>query len=53
MVLETLFREVGQLFIRMCNVTIELGEHSFTVGTLYVWCGVAAILIYILRGLAD
>lgn len=53
MVLETLFREVGAFFIRMCNVTVQFGEYSFTVGTLYMWCGIALILIYILRGISS
>lgn len=53
MVLETLFQEVGAFFVKMCNVTIQFGDISFTVGALYLWCGLAAILIYFLRGLSN
>lgn len=47
------FRIVGQFFINYCNITVTMFGVSFSIGTLFLWCAVAVILIAFIRGLAS
>lgn len=40
-------------FVEFCNVTLTLGGVSFSVGTVFVWCIFATVLIGLLKGLAS
>lgn len=46
------FRIVGQFFINYCGITISVFGISFTVGSLFLWCAVAIVLVTFIRGLA-
>lgn len=39
-------------FARYCNVTLTLGGVSFSVGSVFIWCIFATLLIALLRRLA-
>ena len=47
------FREIGSFFIKMCNIHLTFAGIDFTVGAMYMWMGIACIIIYILKGLSS
>lgn len=47
------FRMVGQFFIYYCSITVTIFGQSFTVGTIFIWCAIALLLINFIRGLVS
>lgn len=47
------FRIVGRFFIDYCNIAITVFGYTFTVGSLFIWCAVALVLVAFVRGLAS
>lgn len=47
------FRMVGQFFIYYCGTPVTIFDTTFTVGTLFLWCAIATVLIAFIRGLAS
>lgn len=47
------FRPVVDFFIRYCSVVVTVGGFSFTVGSMFIWCGVVVIVWSFIRRLAD
>lgn len=45
------FRIVGQFFINYCGITVSVFGISFTIGSLFIWCAVALILVVFIRGI--
>lgn len=48
----TVLKPVFDFFVKFCGVTLTLGGYTFTVGTVFIWCFIASILIGFVRGLA-
>lgn len=49
----TVFRMVGQFFIDYCSINVSFFGLDFTVGTLFVWCAIATIMITFFRGISS
>lgn len=49
----TVLKPFFDFFVRFCGTTVSLGGYSFTVGTVFLWCIIATILIVFLKGLAN
>lgn len=47
----SVFRIIGRFFIDYCSIPVTLFGSSFTVGSLFLWCAVAVVLIMFFRGL--
>lgn len=47
------FKEVADFFIVLCNVKCTFAGIEFTVGSVFVWCILAAIFIGALKGGAE
>lgn len=45
-------RPFFDFFVEYCNIEIDLGVGSFTVGALFLWCALALVVIGFLKGLA-
>lgn len=39
-------------FMKYCNVTLTLGGYSFSVGSVFLWCIFAVLLITFLKRMA-
>lgn len=48
-----LYKMIGSCFIKLCNVHFTVGGLDFTVGSVFLFCLVASLIIWFLRGLAD
>ena len=46
-----LFQIVGKFFKYYCAIQLQFGAVTFTVGQVLLFCGIATILIWFVRGL--
>ena len=46
-------KKVVDFFIMFCNVKCTFAGIEFSVGAVFIWCGLAGILIGFLKGLAE
>lgn len=40
-------------FVRYCDITLTMGGVSFTVGSVFIWCIFATLLIVLMKRLGD
>lgn len=48
-----LFRKVADLFIYYCSIRLPINGYNITVGAVFIFCGIAGILIKFVRGMAE
>ena len=47
------FEAVGAYFKYLCSIKLVVAGYSFTVGALFMWCGIASILIWFIKELQN
>ena len=47
------FKPIIEYFLRLCAVNITIGGYVFTVGSMFIWCGVVVVVWSFIRRLAD
>lgn len=47
------FELVGRFFIDYCGTPVTLFGFKFTVGTLFLWCGLAVLIIGWIKGVSS
>lgn len=48
-----LFRIVGQMFFYYCSYELEIGRYNITIGAVFIFCGVALLIIKFVKGMAE
>lgn len=46
------FYELAKFFTEYCSVVCNFGDIHFTVGSMFLWSGLAGLAIYFLKRLA-
>lgn len=46
-------REVGEFFLKYCSTEIVFNGYRFTVGSLYLFCAIAVLLVWFLKGMSE
>ena len=41
----SVFEVIADFFIYYCNIMLDFGGIKFTVGTMFIWCGIALLAI--------
>lgn len=47
------FKEVAKLFIYYWSIRLPIKGYNITVGNVFIFCGIAGIIIALVRGLAE
>lgn len=45
-------RELGDFFVRYCSIEVVFNGLRFTVGSVYLFCAFALVIIYFLKGMS-
>lgn len=44
-------RELGRFFMHYCSIEIVFNGYRFTVGSLFLFCAIAVLLIWFVKGM--
>lgn len=47
------FKPIVDFFVYYCSIILTVGGLSFSVGSLFIWCGLVALIWNFIRRLAD
>lgn len=48
-----LFKKVADLFVYYWSLRLPINGYNITVGAVFIFCGIAGIIIKFVRGLAE
>lgn len=46
-------RELGDFFVEYCSIEVVFNGYRFTVGSFYIFCAIALLLVWFLRGMGE
>ena len=48
----SVFKEIADFFIYYCSVVVDFGGIEFPIGAMFIWAGLAGLVLMILRRMA-
>lgn len=46
-------QKLGEFFLKYCSTEIVFNGYCFTVGSVYLFCAIAVLLIWFVKGLGE
>lgn len=51
--LTVVFQSAGKMIAMYLNMRVSIGKVNVSVGTIYLWCACAIVLIIFIRGIGE